>query len=217
MKIKFNDSENSKLFVTGCLHLNHDPKWDNPIYKMRGYKSSEEMTESIITKINNTCQSSDVLLVLGDFCLNTSYEKFLEDIEKINPKLWFINGNHNNPWEKAFEKFSIENHGHVATHFKDWLGKINILGSYIEMSWNKKFLVANHYAFRIWNKSHHGAWSLVSHSHGTLPTILPEYPHGKQLDCGWDVHGKPLCYKDIKLIMDKKTIDMPDHHNENTN
>ena len=51
--MKFKDTENSKLYVTGCTHLNHNPKWDNPIYKMRGYNSAEEMTYNIMSQCKN--------------------------------------------------------------------------------------------------------------------------------------------------------------------
>ncbi len=206
MKINFKDSSEKKLFVTGCLHLNHNPSWETPLHKMRGYESSLEMTEDIISIINQTCRTSDVLLVLGDFCLNTSFEKFCSDVQRINPQIWFVAGNHNSPWEKAFE--SGQTNG--------WKNKVDVLGPYIEMVWNKQFVVANHYAFQVWNGSHHGSWSLCSHSHGSLETILPSFEGAKQLDCGWDVHRKPLSFEEIKEIMSKKSISMPDHHNKGT-
>ena len=216
MKINFKDTENSKLFVTGCLHLGHNPSWDTPIYKMRGYDSAEEMTNCIVDKINETCRESDILLVLGDFSLNTSFEKFKEYINHIKPKIWMINGNHNSPWQKEFEQMSLEKYGHIATHYDNWLGKIKVFGAYLETNWNKQFVVCNHYAYQVWDRGHKGAFSLCSHSHGTLPTILPEHKFGKQLDCGWDVHGKPLNFRDIQLIMNKKQVFKPDHHNEKT-
>ena len=92
--LKFNDTDNSKLFLTGCLHLNHNPKWENPIWKMRGYNSADEMTIGIIRQINEICLSTDYLMVLGDFCLNTSEEQFYSLVNRINPKLYFIRGNH---------------------------------------------------------------------------------------------------------------------------
>lgn len=206
MKIKFKDTPEQKLFVTGCLHLNHNPSWEIPLHKMRGYDSSLEMTEDIISIINQTCQESDILLVLGDFCLNTSVEKFCSDVQRIKPKLWFVSGNHNSPWEREFEN----------GRFNGWKNKVDVLGPYIEMIWNKQLVVANHYAFQVWNGSHHGSWSLCSHSHGSLNTILPDFANGKQLDCGWDVHKKPLSFEEIKEIMDKKSISIPDHHNMET-
>ena len=30
-------------------------------------------------------------------------------------------------------------------------------------------IVLCHYAMRVWQKSHYGAWMLYGHSHGTLP------------------------------------------------
>lgn len=215
--MKFKDSEERKLFVTGCLHLNHNPDWDKPLWDMRGYKSCQEMTDSIIFKINETCRSSDVLLVLGDFCLNTTEKEFNELISRINPELYFIYGNHNSPWEKLYAKDCREIYNDDIVAFPRYWGNIKVLGYYVELYWNKKSVICNHYAYQVWNSSHHGSWSLCSHSHGTLKTILPEYKQGKQLDCGWDVHSKPLSFSDIDKIMKKKEITYLDHHNNKTN
>lgn len=218
MKINFKDTEESQLFVTGCPHLGHQcQSWDNPLWKMRGYNSEKEMTDGIISKINETCRESDKLLVLGDFCLNTDFDKFQEYIWRIKPQVCMIFGNHNHPWDKEFKKMCQAEYGFEGCFpFENWLGKVNVLGHYVELNWNKKFVTCNHYAYQVWNKSHHGSWSIVSHSHGSLPAILPESKVGKQLDCGWDVHGKPLSFEDIKKIMDKKNIELVDHHNEKT-
>lgn len=209
----FNDSNNSALYVTGCLHLGHNPRWDNPLWKMRGYNSAEEMTYGIIDRINQICRPSDILLVLGDLCLNTSSEKLQEYLDRIQPKIWLLYGNHNSPIEHPLrENCQVEYGFDLCVPYKYWMGQIDILGHYLEFNWNRQFTVFNHYAYQVWNKSHHGSWSLCSHSHGTLPTILPDCKNGKQLDCGWDVHGKPLSFSDIKEIMDKKEIFSLDRH-----
>jgi len=46
----------------------------------------------------------------------------------------------------------------------------------------------------------------------------PEDKRMKQLDCGWDLHKKPLDFKEIMSIMDKKGREfLPDHHDRETN
>ncbi len=210
-KLHFTDTDESKLFVSGCLHLRHAPKWEVPIWKMRGFNSSEEMTDGIIASINDTCRESDVLFVLGDFCLNTSEGEFIELINRIKPKMWFINGNHPNPWQKMYYAHCIEKFGYEVLGY-EWLNKIIYLGDYVELVWNKQMAVCNHYPMLVWNHMSHGVWSLVSHSHGSCELTLPDNKSMKQLDCGWDLFRKPLGFEEIKNIMDKKDIAKNDRH-----
>lgn len=215
MSLKFTDTEQSKLFVTGCPHFNHDPKWSNPLWKMRGYDSSEDMTLDIIYKINEECRDTDTLLILGDFCLNTDIDEFFELIELIEPQVWMLRGNHNNPWEKQYNRWSIEKYGHIALG-EEWQG-MKFLGDYIELIWNKKKFICNHYPYAIWNGMQNGFMSLHSHNHGSYIPSLPDSIDGKQLDCGWDVHKKPLTFDEIMDIMNKKHIILKDHHDVDTN
>src|SRR4030042_1826998 len=53
-------------------------------------------------------------------------------------------------------------------------------GTMMEISINGHFIVLNHYAMRVWNKSHFNTWHLYGHSHGMLPVW------GKSLDVGVD-------------------------------
>lgn len=215
---KFIDSDSSRLFVTGCPHFNHDPKWDIPLWKMRGYNSAKEMTEDIILGINKLCRQSDNLLILGDFCLNTSIEEFWKIVGRLLPTLWFVDGNHDNPWKKEYERFCISNYGHIAIHYEGWMDKINYYGAYLQLVWNKKSFVCNHFPYLVFDGMAKNTYSLCSHSHGSCEWTLPSDKRMKQLDCGWDIHKQPLSFKDIMKIMDKKTRDfLPDHHDKNTN
>jgi calcineurin-like phosphoesterase family protein len=215
---KFKDAPESKLFVTGCTHFNHDPKWDVPLWKMRGYDSAHEMTEGIIRTINETCRQSDHLLVLGDFCLNTTIEEFWNIVNRLNPHLLFVNGNHDNPWRKAYEQFCMDEFGHIAIHLEHWGGKISYYGDYLQLNWNKRPFVCNHFPYLVFDGMARNTYSLCSHSHGSCQWTLPNDYRMKQLDCGWDVHKKPLDFQEIMRIMDKKTREfLPDHHDKNTN
>ncbi|MFM9826314.1 hypothetical protein [Flavobacterium sp.] len=211
-RLKFTDQDNSKLFVTGCPHLNHNPQWkENKIWETRGYSSAEEMTTGIIRQINDTCLATDTLLVLGDFCLNTTPEQFYSLIHRIHPKLWFIRGNHNNPWEKLYLQHCIEKFGYEVIGY-EWLDKITYLGDYAEINWNKTMFVCNHYPYYIWNDIKHGFISLVSHSHGSCKLSRPEDKTMKQIDTGWEVWKKPISFREIIQCSNKKQIFKGDHH-----
>jgi calcineurin-like phosphoesterase family protein len=68
----------------------------------------------VIDKINSLCRPEDVLLVLGDFCLNTTLAQFDGFIHRINPSVLMISGNHGSPWESAYLDWSMSKFGHEA-------------------------------------------------------------------------------------------------------
>lgn len=208
--IKFKDSLECKLYVTGCLHLGHLLEG---VWKSRGYNSPLEHTNGLIRTINETCREQDVLLVLGDFCLNTSEEQFYQYLKDIKPKLWFLKGNHNNPWIKLYFKHSKEKFGYEVRCY-EWLNKITYWGDYLHLSWNKQITICNHYPYYVFDMIKVGGWSLVSHSHGSCQLTRPENLTMKQLDCGWDIHKKPLTFEEIQLIMLRKGIPAHDHHSD---
>ena len=90
------------------------------------------------------------------------------------------------------------------------------LGDYAEISINGQYIVLNHYPVCVWNHMHHGSWNVTSHSHGSFKESLPTDLSAKRLDVGWDVFGKPVSYKGVKEIMNKKVIIQVDHHNSET-
>ncbi|MFK5004710.1 hypothetical protein ACI4AP_29375, partial [Klebsiella pneumoniae] len=72
-------------------------------------------------------------------------------------------------------------------------------------------IVLCHYAMEVWNKSHHQAWHLYGHSHGSLP----DNPNAKKFDVGVDCHNyTPLSYQDVKNIMARKNFKPFDHHTD---
>jgi len=211
-KVKFIDEDNSKLFIVADLHLNHSPvKWENPIYKMRGYNSAAEMTTGIIRQINDTCLSTDTLLVIGDFCLNTSPEEFLSLVNRIHPKLVFLSGNHNSPWHKMYFEFCVEKYGCEAVGV-EWLNKVVYWGDYQLFTWNKQTFCSFHYPMYVFDYMRHGCIALVGHSHNNCELSKPENNLSKQIDCGWDYWKKPISFKEIMQCANKKQIFKADHH-----
>lgn len=211
-KLKFTDSDDSKLFVCADTHLNHNPSWkENKIWETRGYISAEEMTTGIIRQINDTCLTTDKLLIVGDFCLNTSEEQFLSLIRRINPKIYFLRGNHNNPWEKMYLNFCLENFGYEVSGI-EWLDKITYLGDYQLFTWNKQMFCTTHFPMYVFDYMKHGCIALVGHSHGSCQLSHPENKTSKMIDTGWDVWKKPISFNEIMQCANKKQIFKADHH-----
>lgn len=198
--LKIADTESRKIFITSDLHLNHNKEF---VWKYRGYESLGDHNDSIIAKINEVCRPCDLLINLGDFCLNTKIDEFYDFVRRINPKMIFQTGNHGNPWIKVYKEFSYLNYNCLALGV-DWIGKITYWGDYLELVWNKQFIVCSHFPLLVFNNSKFGAWHVHGHCHGKLKSSLPESQDGKILDVGWDVFKKPIDFDELKSIMGDK-------------
>jgi calcineurin-like phosphoesterase family protein len=183
----------SNIFFTADTHFNHT----NIIkYCDRPFSSVEEMNDTLIERINTFVRPQDTLYHLGDFALGRGRLDIIGSlVDRIACKhIRLILGNHDLPIEKKLAK--------LTPGFEDilpvFVGKIN-----------GQSITLNHYAQRIWNKSHYGAWHLYGHSHGTLPAL----PNTKAMDVGVDCHHfLPVAFEDIKIVMDKIEIKSIDHH-----
>jgi calcineurin-like phosphoesterase family protein len=200
---KFSEEDYSKLFVTSDTHFNHDKEF---LYKTRGYNTPLEMTEDMIRVINETVGEDGILLHLGDFCLNTSKEMYHDIMSKLKVKaIWMLWGNHNNPIQKSYggtvTQIAASVHG---TH-------VRYLSHYFTFRRGKKTFVCFHFPIRIWDGMGYGAMHLCGHSHGSLETSRPEDKTHKILDCGWDLHKKPLTMREIEDIMATKGINNLHH------
>lgn len=155
-------------------------------------ESVKKMDEELLANINNLVDQNDTLWFLGDFCFSPkgqSFETAKRYRERINCKnVYLIFGNHDDR--------------KIANLFSNAYDLINttIMG--------QKFTLC-HYAMRVWDKSHRGAYMLHGHSHGSLK----DDPNLLSFDCGVDCHNyKPLSFHDVQRIMSKKIYKPVDHH-----
>lgn len=204
MTIKFQDSDSSRLFITSDLHLNHNKEF---LYGARGFDNVEDHNTSAFDSINSVCKDNDVLFVLGDFCLNATFDQFLDFVCNIRCKMWFLNGNHPNPWLKEYKIWSITNHRCEYAIGAQWLNKIVCYGDQVNLIWNKRVFVCSHFPLLVFDGSKHGAIHLHGHCHGNLKSSLPSATeNGKILDVGWDVFRAPVGFDEITKIMATKPI-----------
>jgi len=143
----------------------------------RPFATIEEMDEALLKNINDKVKPTDRLYFLGDMTgKNKPVDKYLERINCQH--IFFIRGNHD---PKQLPKHKLEAVGELAT--------IEIEGQPI---------VLCHYALRVWNRSHYGAWNLHGHSHGQLPRI----PGVKAIDVGVDVFDyQPVSFEQVRNEM----------------
>ncbi|TFG17201.1 MAG: hypothetical protein EU531_03985 [Promethearchaeota archaeon] len=162
-------------WFTADFHLSHK----NIIkYCNRPFKDVEQMDTVILTNLENSLESGDILYYLGDLTFKEEIAK--EFFERFNDlKIYYIIGNHDNP---KVLKIAKQNCVSISN-----LMDIEIEGLFITLC---------HYAMRVWNKSHFNAWQLYGHSHGTLDPI------GKQYDVGVDNNMfRPISITQLIRIM----------------
>jgi calcineurin-like phosphoesterase family protein len=160
-----------------------------------------EMDEFLIDNWNSVATNKDEVNFLGDFAFrNCGYYLHRLNFKTLNV-IW---GNH----DKEFMRYKANSgQGSVVTlgPNKCVVFKGHICETYV----GKQDITLCHYAMRTWNCSHHAAWQLYGHSHGTLP----DDPNSLSIDVGVDCHNyKPISFEQVKAIMEKKTFKPIDHH-----
>lgn len=206
------DTPDRKVYITADTHLGHQKDF---VCLERGYETPDAHTNGVIDGINLRVRPNDILIVIGDFCLNSPIDKFEGYLDRIKcQNIWHFWGNHNNPHEKQIYRKLMRERGFTdeeelyPLRYKNFVFK----GHYKEMALNGHFTVFLHYPIAVFNEMQRGAWMLCGHSHnGYAPSKVSGLDF-KILDVGWDGHGKPWSIDEIKEVMDKKGITKVDHH-----
>lgn len=181
-------TKDKKIWFSSDYHLGHKNviKYDN-----RPYDNITEMNESIILNHNKLVAHDDDFYFLGDFSF-ANVEQTERFLQRLNGRKFFIKGNHD-------KKEIIALYKKYGTY----------LGDFAEIKINGQSITLCHYALRVWNKSHYGAWHLYGHSHGSLP----DNKNSLSFDIGINCHDyKPLEFKEVERIMSKKEFKAIDHH-----
>lgn len=175
------------VFFTADPHFGHA----NIIqFCKRPFNTVTEMDATILENINAAVGRYDRLYILGDFCLvgrqSEHYlKKCVEYRRRIEcPDVVLIVGNHDRPKLEGFRELFTEIH--------------DLLDAYVE----DQRITLCHYAMRVWNQSHRGAWQLYGHDHGTLADDPKLLAFDVGVDC-WDF--KPLSFRQVREVMAKRT------------
>jgi calcineurin-like phosphoesterase family protein len=179
-----------KIWFTADTHFGHK----NIIkYCNRPFTSVAQMDATILGNINRFVKPDDELWHLGDWCMGGEKEvaKYRRLIKCKN--VYIITGNHDKPFrkEKVREQFS------------------GVWTNFVERKFAGRRITLCHYAMRVWNKSHHGAWHLHGHSHGSIP----DNPSAHSIDVGIDLWDySPISLEEIEAVMSQKNYEPVDHH-----
>ncbi len=148
----------------------------------RPWGSVEEMDEGLIANWNRVVGPKSDVHVVGDFSFHRP-EQTRETLARLNGRIHLVIGNHDERWIKKIGD---------AFHSIQYLRRVKH---------QKQSIVLCHYALRVWQNSHYGAWHLYGHSHGTLE----EDPRSLSFDCGVDANNyAPISFEQVAERMRMK-------------
>ena len=148
------------------------------------------MDDKMVENWNSLVKPNDIVFHLGDFCFG-SIDNWKAIRSRLNGTIRLIRGNH--------DKLQTGQISDLFESINDYL-KIRVEDKDGNQGW--QYLILSHYAFRVWDQSHHNSFHLYGHSHGNLP----DDPTSLSFDVGVDCHDfRPISYDQVKQIMSKKT------------
>jgi calcineurin-like phosphoesterase family protein len=186
-------------FFTADTHFGHARIME---YSRRPFKSVEEMDEALVANWNAVVRSGDTVYFVGDLSFH-DHKNTVWLLSRLNGNIGLILGNH----DKKLQSEVLRRFMFVKDLYTAKVEDPDVDGR----SRGIQRIVLCHYAMRVWEAMHYGAWHLYGHSHGSLP----DDPHAKTFDVGVDCHGyKPISYTQVKEIMATKTFTPLDRHEE---
>lgn len=204
-------AKNHQILFWGCLHYRHNPKWENPIWKIRGFDSSEQHDLAIVQNWNNKATNETIGFLLGDVVFGrnaTNDLMFLAENLQYS-KIYIMPGNHQAGWKQLFE--SVEQNVYKASHG----GELIFVPNYLEAYVNGQPIVMSHYPILSWNGQGKGSWMLFSHVHGSLSRSEVGHLYilkGYNREVSVEKAPSPLSYGEIHAEMRQKKWFSPDHH-----
>lgn len=161
-------------------------------YANRPFPSVEEMDEAMITQWNAAVRPGDVVYHLGDFAL-CAPSRAIDIARRLKGRKHLIWGNHDQLLRRHVEFIAC------------WADAKDLTQIVVD----RQKITLCHYSMRTWASSHHGAWQLYGHSHGTLPDL----PHALSLDVGVDCWNyAPVSFETLRDVLSRREWHAIDKH-----
>jgi len=142
-------------------------------YCKRPFSSAEEHDRVLIENWNHCVKPGDDVYFLGDFSFRS--KEIAERARKqLNGQIFFIEGNHDSA-------------ARAIRHTFAWYHPVKM----VEI--NGQAIWLSHYAHRVWERAHYGAWHLYGHSHHKLP----DDPNARSMDVGVDATAVRLSVPEL--------------------
>ena len=209
--LRFDISDNNKLYVTSDLHLFH-----NRIVEFTNRPTTlENHNNWVIQQCNskvppNTKDSKSTVLHLGDFLFSCTNEEAVEVLSQLNGDWWFVLGNHDRA-SKLVTVINTVNKEYGTNHqILGWYYRLNVVEPQINITikQKKKLVILCHFPIAEWDSMDRYSFHLFGHMHGgTSGHTDHPLPFVKgRLDCGIDNHPKhePFTWEEIRSEMRKQ-------------
>ena len=212
--VKISSTDRDILFW-GCMHYGHDPKWDVPIWKSRGYNSSFEHDEGLIRNWNKKANASTIGFLLGDTIFgHNADERLLSLFRRLDFKeLYIMSGNHQAGYKQLIERVQDNILLPSASEYK----QVHFVPNYLETIINGQTIVMSHYPILSWNGAGKGAYHIFAHVHGNLNRSELGRMYlktGLNYEVSVENCPSPITFGELRAEMRKKVQSCPDHHNE---
>jgi calcineurin-like phosphoesterase family protein len=212
--VKISSTDHDVLFW-GCMHYGHDPKWDVPIWKTRGYNSSFEHDEGLIRNWNNKANASTIGFLLGDTIFgHNADDRLVSLFRRLNFKeLYILPGNHQAGYKQLIESVQDNTLLPSASEYK----QVHFVPNYLETVVNGQAIVMSHFPILSWNGAGKGVYHIFAHVHGNLNRSELGRAYlktGLQHEISVENCPSPITFGELKAEMRKKVRSCPDHHDE---
>ena len=178
-----------QVWFVSDTHFGHKNILD---YSKRPFASLEAHDEALVERWNARVRPGDRVYHLGDFAL-CDEGRAIEIVKRLAGQKFLIFGNHDKRLRKN------------KAFLGQWIWARDLEG--IDVADQR--IVLCHFAMLTWNQSHHGAWQLHGHSHGSLR----DDPQALRLDVGVDCWNYgPVSFEEIRDRMSTKVFEPVDHH-----
>jgi len=223
---KFKGDENSYLFLADGHLFQKCERWDNPLWRMRGFDSPEAHVEGFVANWNKVCDDNSVVFHLGDFVFqDPKAENFWNVISRLKFRsLNLLAGNHNSGQRKAYLDVLYKD----FPSFEGTDGEVYPLRAnagfntgrtvifwpeYLEVYINSTALVLCHYPIVSFNgQAESNVYHLSGHCHGSLPLTNKDTGSGRRLDVGFDSFARPISLTEVKAHLAGRDLAILDHH-----
>jgi calcineurin-like phosphoesterase family protein len=181
-------------------------------YSKRPLADVDAHDAQLVANWNAHVKQTDDVFHLGDFAYGRR-DGALALLRSLHGKIHLVEGNHDSIAHQLRAEFA-------------WYDKVKMIKVGEQRIW------LSHYAHRVWEKSHHGAWHLYGHSHASLPddpnslsfdvgvdnTAIrlsgsPLYGTGELPDTGLRPEDyRPIHFDEVAAVMSRKMFVPVDHH-----
>lgn len=186
-----------QIHFTSDLHFGHQKIIH---FCNRPWDDTKAMTLGLIERWNEQVKQGDTVVIAGDVSF-TNVNETVRILQALNGQKILAPGNHDSGLIKRKE---------FLDQFTKVSPIIEVLVQDPDGHGGNQRIVVCHYAMKVWNLSHRGAWHLYGHSHGNLVE-----DDSKSFDVGVDSHDwRPWTYSEVKDKMATKRIHEVDHHKE---